>query len=75
VQSREDAALSVAAAFHAHGLQRIGGLAAAALLFATDSLTAIWLLPSLVGLWAAISLSAVTSRDYWACALIVAASS
>ena len=65
VQSRGEAALSVGAAFHAHGLQTIGGLAAAALLFATDSLISIWLLPSLVGLWVAIPLSAVTSRVDW----------
>ena len=65
VQSREETALSVDAAFHAHGLQTLGGLAAAALLFATDSLISIWLLPSLVGLWVAIPLSAVTSRADW----------
>ena len=65
VQSRGAAALSVGAAFHAHGLQTFGGLAAAALLFATDSLISIWLLPSLVGLWLAIPLSVVTSRADW----------
>ncbi len=65
VQSRGDAALSVGAALHAHGLQTIGGLAATALLFATDPLISIWLLPSLVGLWVAIPLSVVTSRADW----------
>ena len=65
VQSRGEATLSVGAAFHAHGLQTIAGLAAAALLLATDSFISIWLLPSVVGLWVAIPLSAVTSRVEW----------
>ena len=65
VQSRGEAALSAGAVFHAHGLQTIVGLAAAGLMFATDSLVSIWLLPSLVGLWIAIPLSAVTSRVDW----------
>jgi membrane glycosyltransferase len=66
VQARGEAALSVGAAFRAHGLQTLGGLAAAALLFTTDSPISLWLLPSLVGLWVAIPLSAVTSRADWA---------
>ena len=64
-QARGEADIRLSTAFRAHGLQTVCGLAAGIHFYATGSLTSIWLLFSLAGLWLAIPLSIASSRVDW----------